>query len=149
MLSLHFLINLMFFLQECYGYTDSRWRKVLLYMGVLLSAGLLLLVMYWRPAWKLKLTKRRCALRCADTVLLKVSYIYLLKIHVSSMCIKLSLAKLKIPSAQLMMPVFTMSTNLFVWPPTHNLILIVWLKVVMFANPYPYRKVVVLEFSHD
>ena len=59
-------------LQLCFGYRDNACRKFLFYLLVLLTFGLILLVMRWKPEWEVKLTKSQCHLSQADTVLLKV-----------------------------------------------------------------------------
>ena len=58
--------------QVCYGYCDNKCKKFLFYILVFLTAGLVLLLLYWKPALDCYLKKSRCALYKADTVLLEV-----------------------------------------------------------------------------
>ncbi|XP_074653844.1 polyamine-transporting ATPase 13A3-like isoform X2 [Tubulanus polymorphus] len=59
---------------ECKGYAENKCKRVLYYILVVLSCGILLLIMHWKPEWKLKLTKSLCPLVYADAVLLKDQY---------------------------------------------------------------------------
>ena len=64
--------------QVCYGYCDNKCKKFLFYILVFLTAGLVLLLLYWKPALDCYLKKSRCALYKADTVLLEVLHLTLL-----------------------------------------------------------------------
>ncbi|XP_032238659.2 polyamine-transporting ATPase 13A3 isoform X2 [Nematostella vectensis] len=55
----------------CYGYEGNIIKIILYYLMVLCSGGFLVLVSYWRPDWKLKLTSSPCPLHKAKYVLLK------------------------------------------------------------------------------
>ena len=63
----------MFVCQAVLGFRRSAARTALLWLGVLLSAGLLRLLLHWRPDWMLRLSHRRCHLRHASSVLVIVS----------------------------------------------------------------------------
>ena len=60
--------------QVCYGYKDHLGKRILFYTLAVLSFGILLLVMYWKAEWNLKLKKVRCRLDEADAVALKDSF---------------------------------------------------------------------------
>jgi len=60
-------------LQVCYGYRWCRWKLVLFYAACFLSLGILYLVTYWRPRWRMLLTRSQCWLREADAILIQVS----------------------------------------------------------------------------
>ncbi|XP_013386814.2 probable cation-transporting ATPase 13A3 [Lingula anatina] len=55
----------------CYGYKKTVWRSLLYYVLCVVTLGGFWLVLYWRPDWKIKLTKTPCLLAYADEVLLK------------------------------------------------------------------------------
>ncbi|GAB1609336.1 cation-transporting ATPase 13A3-like isoform X2 [Argonauta hians] len=59
---------------ECIGYKDNTCKKVLFYILVLLTLGLVLLIFHWEPKYELLLKKSQCPLIEADSVLLKDSY---------------------------------------------------------------------------
>ncbi|XP_064642626.1 polyamine-transporting ATPase 13A3-like isoform X2 [Lineus longissimus] len=58
----------------CFGYHDSECKKFFYYLFAILTCGLLALVMYWKPEWKIKCLKSRCPLAVADAVLIKDSF---------------------------------------------------------------------------
>ncbi|XP_070560525.1 polyamine-transporting ATPase 13A3-like isoform X2 [Ptychodera flava] len=59
---------------ECYGYKQSATDTILVYLGIFLSCGILLLIFYWKPEWSLLLQYNRCPLHEAEAVLLKDIY---------------------------------------------------------------------------
>lgn len=66
------LMYLSFTLQEATGYQRNIVKLVLTTLATVLSGGLLLLPLTWRPSFRLPLTHTRCPLAQATTVLLKV-----------------------------------------------------------------------------
>ncbi|XP_066922539.1 polyamine-transporting ATPase 13A3-like isoform X1 [Clytia hemisphaerica] len=54
----------------CYGYKRNCGKTFLYILGVILTAGFLWLVTYWKPDWKLYLTHSKCSLSIAQRVLL-------------------------------------------------------------------------------
>ncbi|KAK2177445.1 hypothetical protein NP493_592g01064 [Ridgeia piscesae] len=58
----------------CIGYRDNCVKRTLLYVLSLVTLGLPLLVLHWKPDWAVKLTKTQCPLRQASTVLVKDTY---------------------------------------------------------------------------
>lgn len=61
-------------LSTCYSYKRNLCKCFLYYLLCILTVGLLLIVMYWKPKWKLLLTHSRCSLNEADKVLLVDQY---------------------------------------------------------------------------
>ncbi|KAL3862341.1 hypothetical protein ACJMK2_008316 [Sinanodonta woodiana] len=59
---------------ECVGYCDNSSKKVIFYLLTILTFGLFLLFLYWKPELECYWKKSICALYKADTVLLKDSY---------------------------------------------------------------------------
>ncbi|XP_071531057.1 probable cation-transporting ATPase 13A4 isoform X2 [Panulirus ornatus] len=59
---------------EATGYTRDPLKMVLTAVATLLTGGLLLLLIAWRPSIKLALTHRRCSLHDAQRLLLKDIY---------------------------------------------------------------------------
>ncbi|XP_012945191.1 probable cation-transporting ATPase 13A3 [Aplysia californica] len=59
---------------HCWGYSDSRWRRMLFFLLVLLSVGLLLLVVHWRPQLECLLKRRRCSLYKAKYILIRTRF---------------------------------------------------------------------------
>ncbi|KAL7991168.1 hypothetical protein Chor_012823 [Crotalus horridus] len=59
--------------QKIYGYNFCRWKLVFVAGGVLCSGGLLLLLLYWMPEWRVKATCQRASLRRCQVVLLKTT----------------------------------------------------------------------------
>ena len=55
-----------------FGFEAVTWRTLALNLCILLTAGLLLLPLYWVPRWKLLLTHRRVPLDKATSVLIEV-----------------------------------------------------------------------------
>ncbi|KAG1672905.1 putative cation-transporting ATPase 13A3 [Nymphon striatum] len=55
----------------CIGYKESPVKKFFFAGGTLLTFGFIRLVTYWKPGWKVKLTKTPCSLEVCDTVVLK------------------------------------------------------------------------------
>ncbi|NXE56302.1 AT133 ATPase, partial [Casuarius casuarius] len=58
---------------EIYGYDLCRWKLVLVSVGVICSGGLLLLLLYWMPKWRVKATCKRTMLKDCEVVLLKTT----------------------------------------------------------------------------
>jgi hypothetical protein len=58
------------------GYRAVTWRVVLVWAAIACTAGLLWLIFYWVPRWKLQLTHRVVPLEEADTMLVEVSRRY-------------------------------------------------------------------------
>ncbi|XP_035375922.1 probable cation-transporting ATPase 13A3 [Electrophorus electricus] len=58
---------------EVWGYVPCRWRTLLLCVGVFCSGGLLLLLLYWIPQWRVKATHTPCPLHSAHTLLLRTT----------------------------------------------------------------------------
>ncbi|KAJ8320109.1 hypothetical protein KUTeg_001696 [Tegillarca granosa] len=56
---------------ECYGYVLNPYKKVIFYMLVVLTGGLILLLLSWRPQLECYLKRSRTSLQNADTVLLQ------------------------------------------------------------------------------
>ena len=60
-------------LQEIFGYRTQGCRKALCLIGSIFSLGMLPLVFYWRPAWRVWANCVPCSLQEADVVLLKTT----------------------------------------------------------------------------
>ncbi|XP_075363280.1 polyamine-transporting ATPase 13A3 isoform X3 [Mycteria americana] len=58
---------------EIYGYGLCRWKLVLVTVGVICSGGLLLLLLYWMPQWRVKATCKRTTLKDCEVVLLRTT----------------------------------------------------------------------------
>ncbi|XP_028925321.1 probable cation-transporting ATPase 13A5 [Ornithorhynchus anatinus] len=58
---------------EVFGYRTQFFRKALCTAGSILSCGILLLVLYWRPEWNVWANCIPCPLQEADTVLLRTT----------------------------------------------------------------------------
>ncbi|XP_030629538.1 probable cation-transporting ATPase 13A3 [Chanos chanos] len=58
---------------EVWGYRPCGWKLVLVGLGTLCSGGLLLLLLYWLPKWRVKSTSTCCSLRDAQTLLLRTT----------------------------------------------------------------------------
>uniref|UniRef100_A0A8C6XF84 Polyamine-transporting ATPase 13A3 n=1 Tax=Naja naja TaxID=35670 RepID=A0A8C6XF84_NAJNA len=58
---------------KIYGYNFCRWKLVFVAGGVLCSGGLLLLLLYWMPEWRVKATCQRASLRHCQVVLLRTT----------------------------------------------------------------------------
>uniref|UniRef100_K1Q4N6 Cation-transporting ATPase n=1 Tax=Magallana gigas TaxID=29159 RepID=K1Q4N6_MAGGI len=59
---------------EITGYRPNRMKRWGMYVGYLLTAGILPLVMYWCPHWYIKCTHTQTKLADATKVLLKDQY---------------------------------------------------------------------------
>nr|XP_034336554.1 probable cation-transporting ATPase 13A3 isoform X2 [Crassostrea gigas] len=59
---------------EITGYRPNRMKRLGMYVGYLLTAGILPLVMYWCPQWYIKCTHTQTKLADATKVLLKDQY---------------------------------------------------------------------------
>uniref|UniRef100_A0A8C5SXZ0 Polyamine-transporting ATPase 13A3 n=1 Tax=Laticauda laticaudata TaxID=8630 RepID=A0A8C5SXZ0_LATLA len=58
---------------KIYGYNFCRWKLVFVAGGVLCSGGLLLLLLYWMPEWRVKASCQRASLRHCQVVLLRTT----------------------------------------------------------------------------
>ncbi|XP_060098854.1 polyamine-transporting ATPase 13A3 [Heteronotia binoei] len=58
---------------EICGYSLCRWKLALVAGGVLCTGGLLLLLLYWMPEWRVKATCARAPLRGCQVVLLRTT----------------------------------------------------------------------------
>ncbi|XP_048833620.1 polyamine-transporting ATPase 13A3 isoform X1 [Brienomyrus brachyistius] len=56
---------------EVSGYRLSRWKLLLVALGVMASGGFLLLLLYWLPEWCVKSTCTRSSVRDAQVLLLR------------------------------------------------------------------------------
>ena len=56
------------------GFQLVTWKLAICWICIVLTGGLLALVLYWMPRWKVLLTHRRMSLAKADTVVIRVSY---------------------------------------------------------------------------
>ncbi|XP_014665999.1 PREDICTED: probable cation-transporting ATPase 13A3 isoform X2 [Priapulus caudatus] len=65
---------------HCTGYRWNAGKLFLYYTACFITLGILVLVMHWKPDWKLVLTQSPCKLEKANTVLLKDCYD---RLHVS------------------------------------------------------------------
>ncbi|XP_018422668.1 PREDICTED: probable cation-transporting ATPase 13A3 [Nanorana parkeri] len=58
---------------EINGYNLCRWKLALVAVGVLLTGGFLLLLLYWLPKWRVKATCSRRTLKDCDVVLMRTT----------------------------------------------------------------------------
>uniref|UniRef100_F7EWX8 Polyamine-transporting ATPase 13A3 n=1 Tax=Ornithorhynchus anatinus TaxID=9258 RepID=F7EWX8_ORNAN len=58
---------------EIYGYNLSRWKLVLVAIGVFCSGGFLLLILYWFPEWRVKATCIKSSIKDCEVVLLRTT----------------------------------------------------------------------------
>ncbi|KAL8188337.1 UNVERIFIED_CONTAM: hypothetical protein K2H54_065724, partial [Gekko kuhli] len=58
---------------EIYGYSLCRWKLALVAGGALCTGGLLLLLLYWMPEWRVKATCSRAPLPGCQVVLLRTT----------------------------------------------------------------------------
>ena len=75
-------IAFVIYFQLCIGYRHCRWKVVVFYIFVALSLGILYLITYWQPHWRVHLTSKICNLSHADTVILQVSLLRLCFIQI-------------------------------------------------------------------
>ncbi|KAF0291939.1 putative cation-transporting ATPase 13A5 [Amphibalanus amphitrite] len=69
-------------IQELQGYRSDRTRLALTSLLTLLTGGLLLIPLSWKPAIQLRLTKRPCTLAEADSVLITgVNPFYIMQLY--------------------------------------------------------------------
>ncbi|KAL4220880.1 hypothetical protein ACF0H5_019146 [Mactra antiquata] len=59
---------------NCYGYKDDKFKKGVFYLLVVVTFGLILLLLYWKPELECYFKKSRCPLYKADSVLLEDQY---------------------------------------------------------------------------
>lgn len=71
-------------ISNCYGYKQNIAKTVLYYITCILTGGIVLVVSYWKPKWKLKMTHDQSCLRKADVALIIDQYeiVYVTKIYV-------------------------------------------------------------------
>ncbi|XP_071945615.1 polyamine-transporting ATPase 13A3-like isoform X2 [Antedon mediterranea] len=60
--------------KDLHGYQKSDLKTCICYILGILSAGLLFLVFYWKPEWKVKAMSTRSSLQDANTIILKDVY---------------------------------------------------------------------------
>ena len=65
--------DVLFPLQEVFGYETQNLRRVLCLLISVLTCGVLLLVFYWKPQWRVWATCIPCPLQEADTILLRTT----------------------------------------------------------------------------
>lgn len=65
--------DLLFSLQEVFGYRTQNLRRALCLTASVLTCGVLPLVFYWRPQWRVWANCIPCPLQEADTVLLRTT----------------------------------------------------------------------------
>ncbi|XP_059164774.1 probable cation-transporting ATPase 13A5 [Physella acuta] len=58
----------------CWGYRPSTWKTVVFYTAAVLTLGILLLVVHWRPELGCYLRLTKCSLHKAKYILLKTRY---------------------------------------------------------------------------
>ncbi|KAH9413831.1 hypothetical protein DERP_009429 [Dermatophagoides pteronyssinus] len=56
------------------GFTNSLWKTIIVCIGILITGGLLAIIMLFRPAIRIRLTKKRCQLDKAQILVLKDKY---------------------------------------------------------------------------
>ncbi|RNA15084.1 putative cation-transporting ATPase 13A3 isoform X2 [Brachionus plicatilis] len=68
----------------CFGYKTSTFRKILFYLLIFISLGLLIIVFYWKPEWKVYITCKKSNLNKADYAIIQDGYkqIQVAKIHI-------------------------------------------------------------------
>uniref|UniRef100_A0A8C4KWC7 Cation-transporting ATPase n=1 Tax=Equus asinus asinus TaxID=83772 RepID=A0A8C4KWC7_EQUAS len=66
-------MDLLFTLQEVFGYKTQNLRRAFCLIGFVLTCGVLLLAFIWRPQWWVWASCIPCALQEADTVLLRTT----------------------------------------------------------------------------
>ncbi|XP_056421386.1 probable cation-transporting ATPase 13A5 isoform X2 [Hyla sarda] len=76
---------------EIFGYKSERWRKVLCFLGYILSIGLLRLFFYWKPELDVWCHCVPCNLADADTVLLQTTGEF--KYYIKKLVIQASLQR--------------------------------------------------------
>lgn len=65
--------DILFSFQEVFGYRTQNLRRALCLTASVLTCGVLLLVFYWRPQWRVWANCTPCPLQEADTVLLRTT----------------------------------------------------------------------------
>lgn len=65
--------DLLFTLQEVFGYQTQKLRRVLFLVTSVLTCGVLPLLFYWKPQWRVWAYCIPCSLQEADTVLLRTT----------------------------------------------------------------------------
>ncbi|KAF4020869.1 hypothetical protein G4228_012718, partial [Cervus hanglu yarkandensis] len=58
---------------EIYGYNLCRWKLAIVSLGVVCTGGFLLLLLYWMPEWRVKVTCVRAAIKDCEVVLLRTT----------------------------------------------------------------------------
>lgn len=66
-------VNLLFTLQEVFGYQTQNLHRALCLITSVLTCGVLLLLFYWKPQWRVWANCIPCSLQEADTILLRTT----------------------------------------------------------------------------
>uniref|UniRef100_A0A8C4KRS5 Cation-transporting ATPase n=1 Tax=Equus asinus asinus TaxID=83772 RepID=A0A8C4KRS5_EQUAS len=88
--------DLLFTLQEVFGYKTQNLRRAFCLIGFVLTCGVLLLAFIWRPQWWVWASCIPCALQEADTVLLRTTDEFQRYIRKKVICLYLSTLKFPI-----------------------------------------------------
>ncbi|XP_007946209.1 probable cation-transporting ATPase 13A5 [Orycteropus afer afer] len=81
---------------EVFGYQSQTLRSALSFIASVLTCGVLLLVFYWRPQWRVWATCISCPLQEADTVLLRTTDEFQRYMRKKVICLCLSTLKFPI-----------------------------------------------------
>ncbi|XP_040477668.1 probable cation-transporting ATPase 13A5 [Ursus maritimus] len=90
------LSHVLFTLQEVFGYRTQNLRRALCLITSMLTCGVLLLVFYWKPQWRVWANCIPCSLQEADTVLLKTTDEFQRYMRKKVICLYLSALKFPI-----------------------------------------------------
>jgi hypothetical protein len=64
--------------QEIYGYNPKWYMKIIAWIMIILTGGILRLLFHWKPDWMLYCTHMKCPLERAKKVLLVVRFVFAL-----------------------------------------------------------------------
>nr|XP_004654316.2 probable cation-transporting ATPase 13A5 [Jaculus jaculus] len=81
---------------EVFGYQTQNLRRVLCFATSVLTIGVLPLVFYWKPAWKVWANCTPCSLQEADTLLLRTTDEFQRYMRKKVFCLHLSTLKLPV-----------------------------------------------------
>lgn len=81
---------------EVFGYETQNLRRVLCLLISVLTCGVLLLVFYWKPQWRVWATCIPCPLQEADTILLRTTDEFQRYMRKKVICLDLSTLKFPI-----------------------------------------------------
>jgi hypothetical protein len=56
-----------------WAYRRSLWRTVLFYLSNFVAVGIPFVFSHWRPDWAVEWRRKRCSLKEADSVFIKVN----------------------------------------------------------------------------